>query len=107
MEIHRILGGGLSEVVYKDALEYELTKADILFWREKEYVIHYKDIVLKHKFYADFVVYHDIILEIKVAKNISDQHITQTINYVRLAGGQLGIIINFNESTLQFKRIVV
>lgn len=63
MEVHRHLRGGLLEVVYKDALEYEFIKNNIPFEREKEYFIEYKDIILPHKFYADFVVFDDIILE--------------------------------------------
>ena len=65
MEVHRILGPGLLEIIYKDALEIELRKNNIPFEREKEFVIVYKGIQLPHKFYADFVVYGDIILEIK------------------------------------------
>ena len=106
MEVHRHLGGGLLEIVYKDALEYEFRKNNIPFEREKEYFIEYKDIVLPHKFYADFVVYDDIILEVKVATAIADIHIAQTLNYVRLINGQLGIIANFNTRSLEHKRII-
>ena len=106
MEVHRILGGGLLEIVYKDALEYEFRKHNIPFEREKEYDIKYKDIVLAHKFYADFVVYDEIILEIKAAKEIIDEHTAQTINYLKLADSDLGIIINFNKKSLQHKRII-
>lgn len=56
MEIHRTLGRGFLEIVYKDALEFELRKREILFEREKEYSVEYKGSVLPHKFYADFVV---------------------------------------------------
>lgn len=61
MEVHNHLGKGFSEIVYKDALEYELSKRDIPFEREKEYVVHYKEIILPHKFYADFVIWDKII----------------------------------------------
>jgi GxxExxY protein len=106
MEVHRHLGGGLLEIVYKDALEYEFRKNDIPFEREKEYFIEYKDIILPHKFYADFVVYEDIILEVKAVTGIVDIHIAQTLNYVRLISGKLGIIANFNSKSLEHKRIV-
>ena len=106
MEVHRHLGGGLLEIVYKDALEYEFTKNNIPFEREKEYFIEYKDIVLPHKFYADFVVYDDIILEVKAVKDIIDVHIAQTLNYIRLINGRLGIIANFNSRSLEHKRII-
>ncbi|UTN06161.1 GxxExxY protein [Flavobacterium bizetiae] len=106
MEIHRILGGGLLEIVYKDALEYEFKKHNIPFQREKEYSIKYKDIVLAHKFYADFVIYDEIILEVKASKDIIDEHTAQTINYLRLADSDLGIIVNFNKKSLQHKRVI-
>lgn len=106
MEVHRHLGGGLLEIVYKDALEYEFAKNNIPFEREKEYFIEYKDIVLPHKFYADFVVYDDIILEVKAVKDIIDIHVAQTLNYVRLINGRLGIIANFNSRSLEHKRII-
>jgi GxxExxY protein len=106
MEVHRILGGGLLEIVYKDALEYEFNKHNIPFEREKKYDIQYKDIVLAHKFYADFVVYDEIILEIKASKDIIDEHTAQTINYLKLADSGLGIIVNFNTKSLQHKRVV-
>jgi GxxExxY protein len=106
MEVHRHLGGGLLEIVYKDALEYEFQKNNIPFEREKEYYIEYKEIILPHKFYADFVVYDDIILEVKVATAIADIHVAQTLNYVRLINGKLGIIANFNIRSLEHKRII-
>ena len=106
MEVHRILGGGLLEIVYKDALEYEFRKHNISFQREKEYNIKYKDIVLAHKFYADFIVYEEIILEIKASKDIIDEHIAQTINYLKLADSDLGIIVNFNKKSLEHKRVI-
>lgn len=56
MEIHRILGRGFFEIVYKDALELELRNREIHFMREKEYMVDYKGTILPHKFYADFVV---------------------------------------------------
>src|SRR5690606_23758259 len=106
MEVHRHLGGGLLEIVYKDALEYEFQRNNIPYEREKEYYIEYKDIVLPHKFYADFVVFDDIILEVKASKDIIDVHIAQTLNYVRLINGRLGIIANFSSKSLEHKRVV-
>lgn len=64
MEIHNKLGPGFLEVVYKDALEYEFKKNGIPFQREKEFEVAYKDTILPHKFYADFVVFDKIILEL-------------------------------------------
>lgn len=56
MEVHSLLGKGLLEIVYKDALEYEFKKREIPYAREKEFPVRYKDVILPHTFYADFVV---------------------------------------------------
>ena len=71
-EVHNNLGRGFLEIVYKDALEYEFRKAGIPYEREKEYTVNYKGLILPHKFYADFVVFDKIILEIKAVSGISD-----------------------------------
>ena len=107
MEVHRILGGGLLEIVYKDALEYEFKQHQIPFEREKEFIIEYKNIILPHRFYADFVVYDNIILEVKAMSGIVEVHIAQTLNYMKLAKSRLGIIANFQNSTLQHKRLIL
>lgn len=107
MEVHRILGSGLLEIVYKDALEIEFKRNNIPFEREKEFVIDYKGIILPHKFYADFVVYDEIILEVKSVKEINNEHIAQTLNYMKLADSQIGIIANFQNKSLTHKRLVL
>ena len=68
MEVHKNLGPGLLEIVYKDALEIEFRENNIPFEREKEYSIEYKCKILPHKFYADFIINKDIVLEVKAIK---------------------------------------
>lgn len=106
MEVHRILGPGLLEIVYKDALEIEFKNHNIPYKREKEYNVEYKGIILPHKFYADFVVYSDIILEVKSIKEISNDHLAQTLNYMKLADTPIGIIANFQNKSLVHKRLI-
>jgi len=106
MEVHKNLGKGFLEIVYKDALEYEFKNAGIEFEREKEYIVRYKDIVLPHKFFADFIVFNKIILEVKSVSAITDEHIAQTLNYLKVSGLKLGLLINFGELSLRFKRII-
>jgi GxxExxY protein len=65
-EVHKILGHGFKEVVYKDALDLEFQRCKIPSIREKSFDIFYKEQKLKHYFIADFVVYEKIILEIKI-----------------------------------------
>ena len=106
MEVHRILGPGLLEIVYKDALEIEFKNYKIPYTREKEYKVEYKGIILPHKFYADFVVYEDIILEVKSVKEINNEHWAQTLNYMKLADTPVGIIANFQNKSLTYKRLI-
>ncbi|MCD4820168.1 MAG: GxxExxY protein [Candidatus Cloacimonetes bacterium] len=71
-EVHNNLGAGFLEIVYKDALEYEFQKNGISYEREKEYTVNYKGKILSHKFYADFVIFDKIILEVKAVSDIND-----------------------------------
>lgn len=106
-DIHNNLGSGFSEIVYKDALEYELTNQKISFEREKEYAVRYKDTILKHKFYADFVVFDKIILELKSCDSINENHIAQCINYLKVSNNKLAILLNFTKDNLEYKRIAL
>ena len=106
IEVHKNLGKGFSEIVYKDAFEYELNKIGISFEREKEYLVHYKDTVLNHKFYADFVVLDKIILEIKSTDSLHEKHISQCLNYLHVSGHRLALLVNFNKTSLEYKRII-
>lgn len=105
-EVHRILGRGFKEAVYKDALELELNRLEIPFVREKPYTIIYKEQKLKHYFVADFVLYDTIILEIKIGGYIGDSYIKQTLNYLKASGLRLGIVINFGKSSLESQRVI-
>ena len=105
-EVHKNLGKGFSEIVYKDAIEYEFQKNNITYEREKEYQVNYKEIVLKHKFFADFVVYDKIILEVKSTDSFIDIHYTQCNNYLKVSKNKLAILANFNKPSLEYKRII-
>lgn len=105
-EVHRHLGFGFAEIVYKDALEYEFQTSDVLYQREKEYIVKYKSIILKHKFYADFVVFDKVILEVKATDGIDSEAYAKTINYLKCSGCKVGLIINFGRSRPEIKRVV-
>ena len=107
MEVHNNLGAGFSEIVYKDALELEFKNAKIEYSREKEYTVNYKGIILSHKFYADFVIFDKIILEVKGKNKIADEDIAQCINYLKVSGNNLALLVNFGEPKLNYKRIVL
>lgn len=107
MEVHNRLGPGFLEIVYKDALEYEFSQAGIPYEREKEYSVHYKDILLKHKFYADFVVFDKVILEVKAVSDITGEFVAKGINYLKVSSNRLALIVNFGEPALNYKRLVL
>ncbi|UUF16391.1 MULTISPECIES: GxxExxY protein [Flavobacterium] len=107
MEVHRNLGPGLLEVVYKDPLELEFKENNIPFEREKEYSIEYKGKILPHKFYADFIINEDIVLEVKAIKKFSNEHIAQILNYIKLSDSEVGLLVNFQTKSLQYKRYIL
>jgi GxxExxY protein len=83
MEIHRELGKGHDEIVYKDAFVVELSRAGIPFLREKNYEITYKGVILPHYYYADFVVWDKILFEAKAIEKLTDSHIKQVLKLSR------------------------
>nr|MBC7611536.1 GxxExxY protein [Pseudopedobacter sp.] len=106
MKIHSALGPGYKEVIYQDALEVELKNKNIPFEKEKKYEVIYEGVTLKHHFVADFVIDESIIIELKSCKEIINLFIAQTIQYLKASGLKLGIIINFGNSSLEYKRII-
>lgn len=107
MEVHRTLGRGFLEIVYKDALTYELQQKGIDYEREKEYSVDYKGIILPHKFYADFVVLNTIIVEVKAQNGVADEHYKQVLNYLAISKCKIGLIYNFGEPSLVIKRVIL
>lgn len=107
MEVHNNLGAGFLEVVYKDALEYEFQLRNIPYQREKEYTVNYKGVILPHKFFADFVVFNTIILEVKCASCIANEHVAQAINYLKVSKNRVALVVNFGEVRLNYKRLIL
>jgi len=106
MEVHRELGFGFKEIIYKDALEIEFKSLEIPYQREKLYKIEYKGQILPRRYPADFVIYDSIILEVKAMPMIINNFVLQTRNYLKASGIRLGIIANFGESSFKSKRVV-
>ena len=107
MEVHKQMGPGLLEILYKDALEIEFQLRGISYIREKRYDVKYKNYNLPHHYLADFVAYEKIVLEIKAQKNISNDDLKQTLNYIALANSPLGIILNFGNKSFEQKRLIL
>lgn len=107
MEVHRVLGKGFNEIVYGDALEIEFIDNNIHYSRESKYAISYKGNILRHHYKADFIIDNIIVLEIKAIESLSSSHIKQTLNYLAVSKLKLGLLINFGEDSLTYKRIVL
>ena len=107
MEIHRELGKGHDEVIYKDALVVELSRANIPFGREKKYEIHYKGVLLPHHYYADFVISDKIIFEAKAVEKLTDSHVKQVLNYLAASKLRVGLLVNFGADSLEWKRVIL
>ncbi len=107
MEVHRILGRGFLEVVYKDALEIEFRQNDIPYQREKKFEISYKGHQLHRSYNADFVVFDKILLEIKAQNGIIGEHYKWVTNYLAVTKLPLGLLVNFGEKSLISKRIIL
>ena len=106
MKIHNLLGQGFSEIVYRDAMEIELKRNGIPFEREKHFTVQYEEETLKRKFRVDFFVFNCIILEIKALPFPCIDSFRQTLNYLKTSGVQLGLLINFGQNKLTFKRLI-
>ena len=107
MEVHKILGKGHSESVYGDALEYEFKLNNIPYEREKQDNIPYKDIILPRYFFSDFTVFGQIILEIKAIQTLTSGEVKQTLNYLAASKNKIGLLVNFGEDSLKYKRIIL
>jgi GxxExxY protein len=107
MEVHKTLGKGFNEIVYKEALQYEFFQKGIPFEREKGYQIEYKNIILSKRYSADFVVFDEIILEIKAISPLTSSDTGQTLNYLACSKNKIGLVINFGEDSLKYRRVIL
>jgi GxxExxY protein len=106
-EVYNNLGRGFTETLYKEAIEYELSLKGVDFQREKKYPVEYKNIVLKKYYVADFVVFDKVILEVKAQRGIPEEHYGQVISYLKASKCKVGLLVNFSESSLRYKRIIL
>ncbi|MFA5973348.1 MAG: GxxExxY protein [Lentimicrobiaceae bacterium] len=107
LEVHKNLGHGFLEAVYAEALMWEFEERDIPYEKNKELAITYKGHLLTKKYYADFVCYNKIIIELKAMDALAPEHISQVLNYLKATQMRLGILVNFGETQLHSKRIVL
>lgn len=104
MEVHNALGNGFQEVIYQRALQYEMESQNIVSAREVEMPVFYKqkEIGLRR---VDFLVEEKICVEIKAVIKIEDVHLAQAINYLEAFDLEVGLLINFGNTKLEFERL--
>lgn len=107
IEVQRVLGTGYQEAVYQEALEIELTLRGVPFEKEKMLPIEYKGHTLQKYYVADFLCYDKIILELKSVEKLSIEHKWQVLNYLNVTKKKIGLLINFGESPLKIKRVII
>lgn len=104
MNVHNILGNGFQEVIYQRCLALELESAGLGFEREVAQTIYYKGIDVGTR-RADFIVENQVIVELKAVKDLENVHLVQTKNYLVAYNFDVGLLINFGNISLQFKKI--
>jgi GxxExxY protein len=104
MNVHSELGNGFQEVIYQRALEIEMGLQNISFNREFEMPIFYKQQRIGTR-RVDFLVEGIISVELKAMVKIEDVHFAQAINYLEAYNLEIGLLINFGERSLNFKRL--
>ena len=107
MEVHRELGKGQDEVIYKDALEVECQRNGLPFVRERKYEVEYKGVILPHFYFADFVIFDKILFVGKACERMTEAHLKQVLNYLAVSKLKLGLLVNFGEDSLAWKRVVL
>ncbi|MES2774992.1 MAG: GxxExxY protein [Bacteroidota bacterium] len=104
MTVHKALGNGFQEVIYQRALAIEMRLGGIQFSREKNMLIFYRDEHIGTR-RVDFLVEGIISVELKATTKLDDDHLAQGINYLEAYNLEIGLLINFGEPSLNFKRL--
>ena len=105
MEVHKELGRGFLEAVYHEALEVEFASRGMPFVHEQPLAIQYKGRRLRTAYRADFVLFGEVMVEIKAASALTGVDQAQLINYLKATGCQRGLLLNFGGHRLEWKRL--
>ena len=105
MRVHSTLGNGFQEVIYQRALVIELRKAGLYFEREMEMPIYYEGENIGTR-RVDFFVENKIMVELKAITQLEKVHLAQALNYLEAYKMEVGLLINFGETSLKFHRLI-
>jgi GxxExxY protein len=106
-EVYNHMGHGFLEAVYQECLAVEFADQSVPFVEQPHLKLKYKTKPLKQTYLPDFLCFDEIILEIKSAKNLTDEHRAQVINYLKATGKQLALLVNFGHyPKLEYERFL-
>jgi GxxExxY protein len=103
MKVHRTLGPGFLESVYKKSLQYELLQAGFKAELEKPIQIRYETIIVGD-YFADILINDELIVEVKAIVALAPEHEVQVVNYLTATGKDTGLLLNFGARSLEFKK---
>lgn len=106
MEVHSNLGPGFLESVYEAAMAIEFNLRNVPYERQKAIPVMYKGEKAKD-FLCDFLVDGKVLVELKALKTITGVEEAQVLNYLKATGLEVGLLINFGEQSLKYKRLVL
>ena len=104
MKVHSTLGNGFQEVIYQRCLAIEMEKQGLGFVREQEQTIYYEGVEVGTR-RVDFFVENKILVELKAVIKLENVHLAQAINYLEAFNLEVGLLINFGSTSLEFKRL--
>jgi GxxExxY protein len=94
-EVYREMGCGFLEAVYQECLEKEFQRREVPFIAQQELRLFYKGEELKQSYRPDLICYGKIIVELKALREITGEHRSQVLNYLKSTGLRLGLLVNF------------
>ena len=107
MNVYNELGNGFLEAVYQEALAIEFGLMNIPFRRESKIDIFYKGKKLSKEYFADFICYDTIVVELKAVSKLVNANKAQVLNYLHGTKLAVGLLINFGESSLKWERLTL
>jgi len=106
-DVHNYFGGGFLEKVYENALAHRLTRAGMSVATQVPLSVRDEDGTIVGQFSADMIIDDVVLVEVKARSQLIPEHSAQVINYLKVTGIRLGILLNFNERRLQIKRLIL